>query len=206
MFITFEGIDFSGKSTQCRLLEEFLISKGFDILHLREPGSAIISEKIRELLLDKNSSGMMPMTEFLLYSASRAQLVEEVIRPALESGKVVVCDRFYDSSTAYQGYARKLGMENVELINKISTGGLKPDLTIFIDVTVDESLKRLRLAEKVTDRIESEGVNFFEMVREGYLQIATHEKNRFKVIDGKDDIDIVKRRILEVVVKKFDIN
>jgi len=146
MFITFEGIDYSGKSTQCQLLSEFLKGKGFDVLSLREPGGTEISEKIRNILLDNNSAGMTSMSEFLLYSAARAQLVSEIIQPALKSGKTVICDRFYDSSTAYQGFGRGLGLKNVETINKISTGGLEPNLTIIVDITVEKSIERLKLA------------------------------------------------------------
>lgn len=205
MFITFEGIDFSGKSTQCRLLEKFLTGKGFDVVLLREPGGTRISEKIRELLLDKNSGGMSALTELLLYSASRAQLVDEVIKPALDSGKTVLCDRFADSSTAYQGFGRGLGVEKIEMINKIGTGGLEPDLTIYVDITVEESLKRLKLAGKLTDRIEAEGTTFFKLVRQGYLQLATRHKHRFKVVDGSDDINIVQRRIQDIVGERFRI-
>jgi dTMP kinase len=205
MFITFEGIDLSGKSTQIKLLSEYLKDKGFEVISLREPGGTKISELIRNILLDKNSKGMHPMTEFLLYSASRSQLVAEVIKPALESGKTVICDRYYDSSTAYQGFGRELGVGNINLINEISTGGLKSDLTIFLDISVAESLRRLKQINKLTDRIESESVNFFNRVRQGFLAIATKEPDRFKVINGEDDINTVRRRIIEVIVDKFNL-
>jgi dTMP kinase len=210
MFITFEGIDLSGKSTQCQLLGQYLTDKGFKILLLREPGGSNISEKIRDILLDKNSAGMRPLTEFFLYSASRAQLVEEVIKPALNLGKIVICDRFDDSSTAYQGFARGLGMDNVKTINKIATGGLSPDLTLFIDITVEESLKRLRVAGKLTDRLEAEGAKFFEAVRQGYLQLATTDdeaiRKRFKIINGADDISTIARRIQQLVGQELKID
>ena len=205
MFISFEGIDFSGKSTQCHLLEKFLTEKGYDVVLLREPGGTRISEIIRKLLLDKRAGDMSALTELLLYSASRAQLVDEVIRPAIVSGKAVICDRFTDSSTAYQGFGRGLEIKEIEMINKVATNGLEPDLTIFIDVTVEESLKRLKLAGKLKDRIESEGTRFFELVRQGYLQLATRHKDRFKVVDGMDDIDNIQRRVKEIVVKRFTI-
>ncbi len=210
MFITFEGIDLSGKSTQCQLLGQYLTDKDFEILLLREPGGSNISEKIRDILLDKNSAGMRPLTEFFLYSASRAQLVEEVIKPALNLGKIVICDRFDDSSTAYQGFARGLGMDNVKTINKIATGGLSPDLTLFIDITVEESLKRLRVAGKLTDRLEAEGAKFFEAVRQGYLQLATADdeaiRKRFKIINGADDISTIARRIQQLVGQELKID
>lgn len=205
MFITFEGIDYSGKSTQCQLLVEFLIGKGYDVVSLREPGGTQISEKIRKLLLDNSSDGMTPLAEFLLYSAARAQLAAEVIKPALESGKTVICDRFYDSSTAYQGYGRRLDIENVEKINDISSGGLKPDLTIIVDIPVETAVSRLKSAGKLTDRIESENKEFFEQVRQGYLQLATRQKDRVKVVDGSDDITNVRRRVEKIVVEKFRI-
>ena len=203
MFITFEGIDLSGKSTQCELLKKYLISLGKDVLMLREPGGTKISERIREILLDRASDGMVGLAEFFLYSAARAQLVETVIRPALAEGKVVICDRFDDSSTAYQGYARKLGVEKVEAINAIATGGLQPDLTFFIDIPVEESLKRLKSAGKLEDRIEAQGNEFFRDVREGYLQLATRLHSggidRFKIINGLDDIVNIERKIRAIV-------
>ena len=205
MFITLEGIDCSGKSTQCQLLSEFLKGKGYDVLTLREPGGTEISEKIRNILLDRDSDGLTSLSEFLLYSAARAQLVSEIIQPALKSGKTIICDRFYDSSTAYQGFGRGLSIKNIETINKFSTGGLEPDLTVIVDITVEKSFERLKLAGKLIDRIESEGEKFFEKVRQGYLQLATYEKERVKVVNGSDDINSVKRRILEIVVTRFNI-
>jgi dTMP kinase len=203
MFITFEGIDLSGKSTQCELLKKYLIKLGKDVLMLREPGGTKISERIREILLDRGSDGMVGLAEFFLYSAARAQLVETVIKPALAEGKVVICDRFDDSSTAYQGYARKLGVEKVEAINAIATGGLQPDLTFFIDIPVEESLKRLKSAGKLKDRIEAQGNEFFRDVREGYLQLATRLHHggidRFKIINGLDDIVNIERKIRAIV-------
>ncbi len=203
MFITFEGIDQSGKSTQCQLLVNYLTEKGYKVLTLREPGGTKISEKIREILLDNDSKGMVGLSEFFLYSAARAQLVETVIRPALAEKQVVICDRFADSSTAYQGYARGLGVEKIEAINNIATGGLEPDLTFFIDITVEESLKRLMVCGKLKDRIESEGDDFFNRVRDGYLQIATkcqsQGNTRFKVVNGLDDINTIEARIREFV-------
>ena len=209
MFITFEGIDQSGKSTQCQLLKEYLISKGYDVLMLREPGGTKISERIRDLVLDINSSGMVGLAEFFLYSAARAQLVEQTIKPALKSGKVVICDRFADSSTAYQGYARGLGASKVESINAVATDNIEPDLTFFIDISVETSLKRLMVAGKLKDRMESEGDEFFNKVREGFLQIATKyasdPNGRFKVVNGEDDINTIEREIKKIVSEKFDI-
>ena len=203
MFITFEGIDSSGKSTQCKLLEKYLTEKGHEVLLLREPGGTRISEKIRDILLDHSSNGIVPLAEFLLYSAARAQLVQEVIKPALAEGKIVICDRFADSSTAYQGQARGLGIDKVESINTIATGDLKPDLTFFIDIPVTESLIRLKVAGKLQDRMESQSGEFFEAVREGYLHLATKLEqagiSRLKIINGVDDISNIERRIRSIV-------
>ena len=207
MFITFEGIDLSGKSTQCKLLKEYLMGKGYDVILLREPGGTDISERIREVLLDRKSDGIVPLAEFFLYSAARAQLVEQIIRPALAEGKVVICDRYDDSSTAYQGFARGLGVEKIENINEIATGNLIPDLTFFIDISVEESLKRLKVAGKLQDRMEAEGRKFFNLVRDGYLQLATKhndsEKGRFKTLNGTDDIGTIQRRIRDIVNRRL---
>lgn len=207
MFITFEGIDLSGKSTQCKLLGEYLVKKGHKVISLREPGGTRISERIREILLDRKSDGIVPLAEFFLYSAARAQLVQQTIKPALEAGQIVVCDRFADSSTAYQGFARGIGIEEVESINAIATDGIEPDITFFIDISVEESLKRLMIAGKLKDRMEAEGQRFFNLVREGYLQLATKhndcENGRFKILNGHDDISTIQRRIQEIIDRKL---
>lgn len=203
MFITFEGIDQSGKSTQCQLLKDYLQSLGREVILLREPGGSKISEKIRDLLLDKDNKNMRGLTEFLLYSSSRAQLVDEVIKPALTQNKAVICDRYADSSTAYQGFARGLGIDLVERINQVATYGLDPDLTLFVDIPVGIAFERLKARGKLSDRIEAEGHEFFELVRQGYLQIATRHKNRFKVVDGTDDISNIEQKIRKLVVEKF---
>ncbi len=203
MFITFEGIDQSGKSTQCQLLKDYLQNRGQEVILLREPGGCKISEKIRDILLDKENDTMRGLTEFLLYSSSRAQLVDEVIKPALAQNKAVICDRYADSSTAYQGFARGLGIEMVERINQVATYGLTPDLTIFVDIPIQLAFDRLKARGKISDRIETEGQVFFELVRQGYLQIATRHKNRFKVVDGTDDINIIELKIRKLIAEKF---
>ena len=205
MFISFEGIDFSGKSTQCQLLKSFLSDRGQDVLLLREPGGTLISEKIRNILLDKNNEKMKALTEFLLYSASRAQLVEEVIKPALAKGQFVICDRYADSSTAYQGHARGLGIDLVETVNRIATRGITPDLTIVIDIEIAIAIERLKRDGKSSDRIEAEGSFFFEQVRQGFLQVAARHQDRFKVVNGADDISTVEQNIRKLVVEKFDL-
>jgi dTMP kinase len=206
MFITFEGIDQSGKSTQCQLLKEYLQSRGFEVILIREPGGTKISEKIRDLLLDKENVNMRGLTEFLLYSSSRAQLVDEVIKPALAQKKVVICDRYADSSAAYQGFARGLGIDMVEQISQVATYGVTPDLTIFVDIPIQLAFDRLKARGKLSDRIEAEGNRFFELVRQGYLQIATRHKNRFKVVDGTDDINSIEQKIRSLIVERFGLD
>jgi dTMP kinase len=184
MFITFEGIDFCGKSTQVELLQNYLYKKSKKVLLIREPGGTEISEKIRDILLDKKNYKMAMESEILLFSASRAQLVREKIRPFLEQGYYVISDRFHDSTTAYQGYGRGIPIESVIHINKVAIERTIPDLTFIIDIPVSVSVDRKnRRHPNDLDRIEISKDNFYEKVRNGYLQIAK-EENRFRVIDG----------------------
>jgi dTMP kinase len=184
MFITFEGIDFCGKSTQVELLQNYLINKGKKVLLIREPGGTEISEKIRTILLDKKNYKMSIESEILLFSASRAQLVREKIRPFLDDGYYVISDRFHDSTTAYQGYGRGIPIESVMNINKVAIDNTVPDITFFIDIPVSVSVNRKNLKHpNELDRIEISKDHFYEKVRSGYLQIALQEK-RFRVIDG----------------------
>jgi len=205
MFITLEGIDGCGKSTQAKLLAKYFIEKNIKCVELREPGGTKLSEKIRSILLDKNNNEISPMSEFLLYSAARSQLVDQVIKPNLEEGNAIICDRFYDSSTAYQGYGRGLKIDRIEQVNIAATGGLKPDLTIIVDISVTTSLKRLNSANKQSDRIESESIEFFERVRSGFLQLATVQKDRVKVVNGEDDINTVRMKVEKLVADRFNL-
>jgi dTMP kinase len=189
ILITFEGIDYSGKTTQVKKLVSYLRRKGYKVILLREPGGEKVSENIRQVLLASKNTGMNPVTELLLYIASRAQLVSKIILPALKNGKIVICDRFYDSTLAYQGYGRGLDKKMIEYLNKISTLGIKPDLTILIDIPIQVFVKRMRKNNKKKDRIEKEKVDFYKKVRDGYLKIARREKKRFRVIDGSCEID-----------------
>ena len=186
IFITFEGIEGCGKSTQAKRVRELLIESGLEVLFTREPGGSCIGEKIRDILLDPANEEMVPLTELLLYEASRHQHMAEVIEPALKAGKVVICDRFYDASTAYQGYARGIDVDDVERLNLIASGGKRPDLTIILDLPAEIGLKRIG---KNPDRIEGEGVEFHERVRAGYLEIAAREPDRVKVVDGSGTIE-----------------
>ena len=184
MFITFEGIDFCGKSTQVELLQNYLINKGKKVLLIREPGGTEISEKIRTILLDKKNNKMSIESEILLFSASRAQLVREKIRPFLDEGYYIISDRFHDSTTAYQGYGRGIPIESVIHINKIAIDNTIPDITFFIDIPVSVSVNRKNLKhQNELYRIEISKDHFYDKVRSGYLQIALQEK-RFRVIDG----------------------
>jgi len=172
LFITFEGIDGCGKTTQVTALKNSLESKGTKVIVIREPGATLIGEKIRSILLDKANYGMSSETEVLLYEAARAQIVNEVIRPALRAGEVVICDRFYDSSVAYQGYARGLPLESIDFLNRFATGGLEPDLTFLLDLPAEAAWERMNDREGVHDRLEIEGLGFMEKVRAGYLELA----------------------------------
>jgi len=172
LFVTFEGIDGCGKTTQVTALRKSLEEKGTKVIVIREPGATLIGEKIRSILLDKANCGMSSETEVLLYEAARAQIVNEVIRPALREGKVVICDRFYDSSVAYQGYARGLPLESIDSLNRFATGGLEPDLTYLLDLSAEAAWERMNIREGSHDRLEIEGLGFMEKVRAGYLELA----------------------------------
>lgn len=193
LFITFEGGEGSGKSTQIGMLARRLELAGVPVRCIREPGGTRAGEAIREILLDPDHSGLDSRAELLLYEASRAQLVAEVIEPALEIGEVVLCDRFYDSTTAYQGYARELDLDEVRELNTIATGGLVPDRTLLFDV--DPLLGIERATQGGADRLEGEGLAFHERVRHGFLEIANAERERFRVIDASGTLDEVARRV-----------
>ena len=193
-FITFEGPDGCGKTTQIELVKEYLSSKGFDIVLTREPGGTPISEKIRAILLDPDNKEESGVTEALLYAASRAQHVAEKIKPALEEGKVVLCDRFMDSSLAYQAYARGLG-EDVISINMFAIQGCSPDLTIFLDLDPEIGQKR-QVERGKLDRLEQEGLSFQKKVYDGYQQLIKKYPNRIKVVDADRDPDSISKDII----------
>jgi dTMP kinase len=206
MFITFEGIEGSGKTTQIKRLVAALQAKGYDCVLTREPGATKIGEKIRAILLDANHTAMLPITELLLYEADRAQHVREVIEPALAANNVVVSDRFSDATTVYQGYARGYDLKVIEQMHRMVLGQLKPDLTIVLDLPVELGLqrawKRIRnqngsLSE---DRFEREELVFHEKVRQGYLTLASLEPERFRVIDASGEPEMVHKDVVEVVL------
>jgi len=206
MFITLEGIDYSGKTTQAKLLVESLKKTKKEVIFLREPGGTNISEKIRSILLDKQHLELTQIAELFLFSAARHQLVTEVIKPALKSGKFVVCDRYDDSTTAYQGYGRGIDLNDVKLINRIATEGLRPDLTFYLDVQIEEIFKRQQSKNVSTDRMEESGRIFFEKVRKGYLVLAKEEPERFMVINGNRQIDIIHNEIWEIIKQRIEKN
>jgi len=196
MFISFEGIDFSGKSTQLELLKDHLIEHNKKVEILREPGGTEISEKIRRILLDNKNEEMVAEAELFLFSASRAQLVREKILPYLEKGIYVITDRFHDSSTAYQGYGRGIPLEVVNKIHQLAIGETIPDLTFFIDIPVGIANERRKKKSKIKlDRIEIADSEFYNRVRNGYLEIARKEE-RFKVIDGTQTIETIQNQII----------
>lgn len=195
-FITFEGAEKSGKSTQARLLIEYLEKKGYEVVFVREPGSTKIGEKIRHLLLDVEHQEMSILTEMLLYMAARAQLVREVIRPALVKGAIVLCDRFYDSTLAYQGFGCGLDKGVIKAVNNVATEGMKPDLTLLLDFFKScDSLKR----EACRDRIEMRSDLFHERVKKGYFALAKIEPERIKIIKVQDNLDKTQELIREIV-------
>lgn len=200
MFFSFEGIDCSGKTTQAKLLLDKLKELNREVLFLREPGGTEISEQIRQILLNKKNLKMTQISELLLFSASRAQLVSEVIKPELAKGTIVITDRFVDSTTAYQGFGRGLHHGGVKGINAIATNGLMPKRTFFIDITVNEMHERRQGSRQETDRMEMSNEDFYNRVRDGYHQIAKEEPSRFIVINGKQPIDAIH----EIIWKEVD--
>lgn len=190
-FITFEGSEGCGKSTQSRLLYEYLRKKGCSVLYLREPGGTRISEKIREILLSPQNH-MNPVCETLLYMAARAQIVDQIIRPALLKGKTVICDRFYDSTIAYQGYGLGVDIHFIKTVSWFVSRRLKPDLTIFLDLPVKKGLKHRQSSK---DRIEKRSVAYHERVRNGYLKLARKEPKRIKIVKVDRDMRVTQGNI-----------
>ncbi len=199
-FITIEGLDGAGKSTQVKKLTKYLKEKGNKLFVTREPGGTNISEKVREILLDKNNIEMDFKTEVLLYASSRAQLIAEKIKKYRKNGYLVICDRFVDSSIAYQGYGRNVDLEYVKKINYFTIKDCIPDLTILLDLPVEVGLKRLK-KESSLDRLESEQIDFHYRVRSGFLEIANLEKDRFKIISAVDDPETIFKNVTEVTNK-----
>lgn len=203
MLITFEGLDSSGKTTQALLLVERLKSVDRQPVFLREPGGTTVSEKIRDILLDKNHLDIEQATELFLFSAARAQLVRQVILPALRLGKDVVCDRYYDSTTAYQGYGRGLPLEDIRHINSLATSETLPDITVFVDVEIGEIQHRRHSANLTADRMESAGDSFYQRVREGYRSLASQEPRRIVTVNGMKPIQEIEKEIWNIVSQRL---
>lgn len=204
LFITMEGTDGSGKSTQISMLKSYLENKGYDVVFVREPGGTKIGEKIRKIILDNENDEMDYMAEAFLYAASRAQLVNQIILPALKKGSIVLCDRFVDSSIVYQGIGRELGEPNVAKINYIATGGLKPDITILLNISPDKAIERKK-QQKELDRLEQQKYSFYKKVYSAYINLAKKNRNRIKLIDASKDIQTIHNNIIieiERLIKK----
>ncbi|MBQ9103615.1 MAG: dTMP kinase [Clostridia bacterium] len=200
-FITFEGCEGVGKSRQIKLLEEYMKKNNVDYLLTREPGGSIISEKIRGIILDKENDKMTPACEALLYASARVQLLDEVLKPELEKGRLVICDRYVDSSLAYQGYARGLGYEFVAKINDYALKNFCPDYTVFLKLTPEEAFKRKGGVDK-TDRVELLGKEFHEKVYNGYLELAKKFSDRFIVIDASGSKEETHQKIINALKEK----
>lgn len=199
VFITLEGPDGSGKTTQLRLLDGWLTAQGQAPLVTREPGGTRIGEAVRDLLHDCTYVEMAPHAEILLYSASRAQLVTEVIRPALDAGRIVLCDRYFDSTYAYQGYGRGLSLDALRQITAFATQGLTPDLTLYLDVPPEVGLRRRTQSGEDLNRLDREALAFHRRVRAGYRELAAAEPRRWRVIDAQPPVDEVQQAVRDAV-------
>ncbi len=204
MFITFEGIEGCGKSTQIALLEQALLSAGASVARTREPGGCHVADQIRSVLLDAGNRDMVPLAELLLYAAARAQHVEQVIRPALLAGKTVLCDRFSDATRAYQSFARGLDRDRVEELNSLACQGVEPELTLLLDCPVETGLGRAR--QRIDsgtgpreERFELETLSFHQRVRDGYLELSREFPERFVVIDASPAPELISQAIADVV-------
>ncbi len=193
LFITFEGIDGCGKTTQIELLKNSLEKQGENVLLTREPGAKGLGEKLREILLNYEGD-VSSNCESFLFLADRAQHIDTIIKPAIDKGIIVICDRHTDSTVAYQGYGRGLDLKQIHYLNNIATNGIKPDLTFILDIDVETSLERIG---KARDRMESAGIDFFNRVRKGYIEISRQEPERAKLINGKDSIENIHSQIIK---------
>ena len=207
LFITFEGIEGCGKTTQIRILDDYLKARGHTTILTREPGGTAIGEKIRQVLLNAQHKEMRPLTELLLYAAGRCQHIHQIILPSLENGKIVLCDRYSDATDAYQGEARGIDKKFLKTIHELATENLKPNLTLLLDCPVEIGLRRTQERESEMvgqtnlDRFEKEAKDFHERVRQGYLKIARAEPQRVKVVDAMSDVQTIHEKIVEEVMR-----
>jgi dTMP kinase len=199
MFITLEGPDGSGKSMQIPVLAEFIRSRGYEVLTTREPGGTNIGDQIRQVIMKLGNTSMHPRTEILLFCAARAQIVEEVLRPALQRGVVVISDRYADSTLAYQGYGHGVDLEELTRLLKFTTGGLRPDLTLLLDVDAETGLRRRQTSGGEWNRLDAYALSFHKRVREGYHQLAAAEPERWRTIDASQAPEMVQSCIQDVV-------
>lgn len=197
LFITFEGADGCGKTTQLMLLAKYLKAQGRDVVVTREPGARGLGEKIREILLNYDGE-VSSRAEAFMFLADRAQHIDVIVNPAIKSGKIVLCDRHTDSSVAYQGYGRRLDIDEIKRLNSIATNGKKPDMTLIFDIDVETSMARVG---DTKDRMESAGIEFFNRVRNGYLEIAKQEPNRVKVLDASKSIEEIHKNVIALYEK-----
>ncbi|MCI6788654.1 MAG: dTMP kinase [Mollicutes bacterium] len=207
MFITFEGVEGCGKTTIINMIYEKLKSMNFDVIHVREPGGVKISEQIRNIILDKSNTEIDDRCEALLFAASRRQLLVEKIFPALKENKIVICDRFVDSSLAYQGGGKRLGIENVLNINLFATENSLPNLTILFDIDPELGLKRIaKNSEREINRLDLQKIDFYNRVRDAYLYLADTNKDRYQIIDASKSIEEVYSTTLEIILNKLNEN
>lgn len=197
LFITFEGADGCGKTTQIMLLAKYLKAQGREVVVTREPGARGLGEKIREILLNYDGE-VSSRAEAFMFLADRAQHIDVIVNPAIKSGKIVLCDRHTDSSVAYQGYGRRLDIDEIKRLNSIATNGKKPDMTLIFDIDVETSMARVG---DTKDRMESAGIEFFNRVRNGYLEIAKQEPNRVKVLDASKSIEEIHKNVIALYEK-----
>ena len=203
MFITLEGPEGSGKTSQLPALAEFLREKGYDVLVTREPGGTSVGDQIRDVLMNMKNVSIVPQTEILLFQAARAQHVAEILRPALDKGQIVICDRFGDSTLAYQGYGHQTDIRTLQYLIHFATGGLRPDLTLLLDIPVSKGFERKIKNESEWNRLDAYEKAFHERVREGYLQLAREEPERWQIIDASQGKDRVQEEMRKLVLQKI---
>ncbi|QRN82539.1 dTMP kinase [Chloroflexota bacterium] len=203
MFITLEGPEGSGKTSQIPALREFICARGYDVLVTREPGGTDVGDQIREVLMNLKNVSIVPRTEILLFQAARAQHVEEVIRPALDAGKVVICDRFGDSTLAYQGYGHETNLEELSYLVNYATGGLKPDLTLLLDIPVKDGMQRKVDNDSEWNRLDAYAEAFHCRVRQGYLSMVAAEPDRWVIIDAAQSKELVQESIQQAVLDRL---
>ena len=206
MFITLEGPEGSGKSSQMPALADYLRDTGYDVVVTREPGGTFVGDQIREVLMNLENVAILPRTEILLFLAARAQHVEELIKPALAEGKIVICDRYGDSTLAYQGYGHQEDVETLRQLLKFSTDGLKPDLTLLIDIPVKIGFERKRENNSEWNRLDAYAEAFHNRVRQGYFMLVEEDPQRWVIIDGNQDKEKVQAAMREVVIKRLELN